>query len=85
MNEPMSKWSRMVRWGALVVANLVIMGMLATGAFLYGWARFARALPELKGWHRQAPAAEFRAVDARSDYTFDDYLKQETEVFKQLE
>jgi alpha-beta hydrolase superfamily lysophospholipase len=59
--------------------------VLATVAFLYGWARFARALPELQGWHRQAPAAEFRAADARPGYTFDDYLKQEAEVFKQLD
>ena len=68
-----------------MVANLVIMGVLATVAFLYGWARFARALPALQGWHRQAPAAEFRAADARAGYTFDDYLKQETAVFQQLD
>jgi alpha-beta hydrolase superfamily lysophospholipase len=61
------------------------MVVLATGALLYGWARFARGLPELKGWHRQAPDSEFRAADARPGYAFDDYLKQEAEVFKQLD
>ena len=55
------------------------------GAFLFGWAEFARRLPELKGWHRQAPAAEFHAADARPGYTFDAYLGQEAVVFKQLE
>ena len=59
--------------------------MLAIGAFLYGWARFARTLPELRGWHRHAPAGEFRAADARPGYTFDDYLKQETVVFRHLD
>lgn len=83
MNERVRQ-TRLIRWISFVVANLVIMGVLATGAFLYGWARFARELPDLQGWHRQAPASEFRAVDARPGYTFDDYLRQETEVFQQL-
>jgi alpha-beta hydrolase superfamily lysophospholipase len=77
--------SRLVRWSVLVLANLVILSVLAAAAFLYGWARSARALPELQGWHRQFPAAEFRAADARSGYTFDDYWKQEAEVFQQLD
>ena len=85
MNEQKVRRTRWIRWIGFTVANLVLMGVLATGAFLYGWARFARALPELKGWHRQAPAAEFRAADARPGYTFGDYLKQEAEVFKQLD
>jgi alpha-beta hydrolase superfamily lysophospholipase len=85
MNEPKVGRSRLMRWISFVMANLVIMGVLATGAFLYGWAKFARGLPELRGWHRQAPASEFRAADARPGYTFDDYLKQEAEVFKQLD
>jgi len=85
MNESVKMRSRLVRWSLFVVANLVIMGVLATAAFLYGWARFARGLPALQGWHRQAPAAEFRARAARPDYTFDDYLKQEAEVFAQLD
>ena len=85
MNEPGIIRSRTFRWTVLVVANLVIIGVLVAGASFYGWARFARALPDLQGWHRHAPASEFRAEDARPGYTFDDYLKQETEVFKQLD
>lgn len=85
MNEPVKKSSRLIRWGGFLVANLVILGALAAVGFYYGWARFARALPELQGWHRQSPAAEFHAADARPGYTFDDYLKQESEVFRQLE
>lgn len=69
----------------LLAVNLVLTGGLVTGAFFYGWARFARALPDLHGWHRESPAAEFRAADADAGYTFDDYLKQEAEVFRQLD
>ncbi len=85
MNNSGNKRRRLVRWIGFGVASLVLMGVLMTGAFLYGWAQFARGLPELKGWHRQAPAAEFREADARPGYTFDDYLKQEAEVFQQLD
>jgi len=77
--------SRTFRWTGLVLANLVLIGVLAAGASFYGWARFAHALPDLKGWHREAPASEFRAADDRPGYTFDDYLKQEAEVFSQLD
>jgi alpha-beta hydrolase superfamily lysophospholipase len=77
--------TRLVRWIGFAAANLAVMGVVAAGAFLYGWARFAAGLPELKGWHRQAPAAEFRAAGARPGYTFEDYLKQEAEVFRQLD
>jgi len=84
-NERKIRRARLIRWIGFAAANFVIMGVLATAAFLYGWNRFARALPELHGWHRQAPAAEFRAADARPGYTFDDYLKQETKVFQQLD
>jgi len=85
MNERTARQMRLVRWLGLGVANFVLMGALATGAFLYGWARFARGLPELKGWHRQAPASEFRAADVRPGYAFDDYLKQEATMFEQLD
>jgi alpha-beta hydrolase superfamily lysophospholipase len=85
MTKPGIRRSRLLRWGGFVMANLAITAVLAIGACYYGWSRSARALPELQGWHRQAPAAEFRAADARPGYTFDDYLKQEADVFKQLD
>jgi alpha-beta hydrolase superfamily lysophospholipase len=85
LNKQKVRPSRLIRWMGFVLVNLLIMGVLATGSFLYGWARFAKALPELQGWHQQAPASEFRAADAHSGYTFDDYLKQEMAVFQQLD
>ncbi len=77
--------SRALRWTLFIAVSLLVMALLAAVAFLYGWARFARSLPALQGWHRHAPAAEFRAADARQGYTFDDYLKQEDKVFQQLD
>lgn len=77
--------SRLVRWLGFGAAYLAITAVLAAAAFLYGWARFAGALPTLRGWHRHSPAGEFRAADARPGYTFDDYLKQETVVFRHLD
>ena len=85
MNETKTRRWRLLRWTGFAVANLVVIVVLATVATLYGWARFARGLPPLQGWHRQSPAAEFRAADARPGYIFDDYLKQEAEVFQQLD
>ena len=40
--------SRLVRWIGFVAADVVIVGALATGVFLYGWARSARGSPEIK-------------------------------------
>ncbi len=74
----------LIRWIGYGLANLVVTFALAAVAFLYGWSRYARGLPALRGWHRQAPAGEFRASDARPGYTFDDYLRQEEVVFRQL-
>src|SRR5580765_193947 len=85
MNGQKVRRTRLTRWIGFLVVNLVLMGVIATGAFLYGWARFARSLPELRGWHRRAPAAEFREADAGPGYTLDDYLKKESEVFRQLD
>jgi alpha-beta hydrolase superfamily lysophospholipase len=75
---------RLIRWIGFAAAYIAITAVLVIGAFLYGWARFAGTLPALHGWHRHAPASEFRAADARPGYTFDDYLKQEEVVFRQL-
>lgn len=80
-----NKRSRLLRWGVFLVVNLLIMVLLVVASLFYGWARVAHALPPLQGWHLQSPAAEFRAQDARAGYTFDDYLKQEAEVFEQLD
>ena len=66
------------------MVNLVVTLALAAIAFLYGWSRYAGGLPALRGWHRQAPAGEFRASDARPGYTFDDYRRQEEVVFRHL-
>ncbi|HKA35599.1 MAG TPA: alpha/beta fold hydrolase [Thermoanaerobaculia bacterium] len=84
MNGEKVRQRRLIRWIGFVAVNLLLIGVIAAGAFLYGWARFARSLPDLRGWHRQAPAAEFHEANARPGYTFEDYLKQESEAFKQL-
>jgi len=76
--------SRPIRWIGFGVANLVVTLALAAFAFLYGWSRYAGGLPALRGWHRQSPAGEFRAADARPGYTFDDYRRQEEVVFRHL-
>lgn len=52
---------------------------------VFAWIRFARTLPDLRGWHTQAPKSEFRASDATNSYTFADYLKQEDKVFAELD
>jgi alpha-beta hydrolase superfamily lysophospholipase len=81
----MAGQARLIRWIGFAAANLVITAGLTTLAFLYGWSRFAQSLPDLQGWHRQAPTSEFRAADARPGYTFEDYLRQEAVVFNQLD
>ena len=67
--------------GIVGISCVLVVGV---AALTYGWTEFARARPALKGWHLQAPASEFRAADAKSNYTFDDYLKQEDKVFTEL-
>lgn len=59
--------------------------MVAIGGVVFAWARLARTLPDLHGWHLSAPASEFRASQADGAYTFDDYLAQENRVFAELD
>mgnify|MGYP006089553025 CR=1 FL=1 len=76
----------------LEVLRLVVVGLVNVGLFgflavlgaLYLWARTARTLPDLKGWHLEAPASEFQADQATADYHLSDYLKQEEDVFQEL-
>ena len=58
--------------------------VLALFALLYGWASVSRGLPELKGWHLDAPESEFTASDLDSSFDFDDYLAIEDRVFDEL-
>ncbi len=78
-------WNLQVaRLFGLVVLNLVITALISSFAILFMWVRLAGALPELHGWHLQIPESEFCADDAKPDYTFHDYLKQEDRVFNEL-
>lgn len=76
---------RFLRLALLGFINLVFLSCLAMVAALYFWARLARSLPDLKGWHLQKPESEFHANQATKGYLFDDYLKQETRVFEELD
>lgn len=75
---------RFLRLAFLGAANLVFTAALAALVALYFWARMSRSLPDLEGWHLQKPESEFRAADATSDYTLDDYVQQEDRVFGEL-
>lgn len=77
--------SRFFRLVLLGFANLAFLCLLAVGAGLYFWARVARSLPELQGWHLQKPDSEFGAGDLFDQYSFGDYLAQEERVFAELE
>ncbi len=80
------QWSRRVRrialWGSL---TLVVAVITALGGLVFGWTRLARTLPDLRGWHRDAPASEFRAAHDEAGYAFEDYLRQEDRVFAELD
>ncbi|MCS5583208.1 MAG: alpha/beta fold hydrolase [Pseudomonadales bacterium] len=76
---------RFLRLALLGFANLVFLSVLAMIAALYLWARMARSLPDLKGWHLQMPKSEFCRADATPEYHFSDYLKQEEKVFRELD
>ncbi len=47
--------------------------------------RLAGSLPDLQGWHLQKPESEFRAEDAKDDYTLDQYIEQEQQVYNELD
>jgi alpha-beta hydrolase superfamily lysophospholipase len=68
-----------------LIINSAFTLLLAVAAFVYGWTMFARALPDLQGWHLEAPESEFEAEDAEAGYTFDDYLLQEDVIFDELD
>ncbi len=68
----------------LLAINVVFTALVAVVAFVLGWTAYARALPELSGWHTQFPRSEFGAENERSGFTLDDYLRQEEAVFAEL-
>jgi alpha-beta hydrolase superfamily lysophospholipase len=80
-----SRRSRLRRLVVFLVVNMVFTAVLAALALFYGWASFARTLPDLNGWHREAPASEFTADLVDEPFDFDDYLALEDKVFVELE
>lgn len=77
--------SRVFRLVLLGFANLAFLSFLALSAGLYFWARVARSLPDLQGWHLQKPSSEFSASEISEQYSLDDYFAQEERVFDELE
>ena len=69
---------------ALALTGILVAVLLVIAALLYGWSQFAESLPELDGWHLEAPASEFTAQLEGPDFTFDDYLSLEDDIFGEL-
>lgn len=69
----------------IILAQALILALVAVAGVVFAWVRVARAQPDLSGWHREAPRSEFVASDAKANYTFNDYLKQEDTVFAELD
>ena len=79
IGKPLLK--RLLILGALVAVITVALVILAV---FYGWSHFAQSLAPLDPWHKEYPQAEFTASDETAGYDFDDYLKQEGDVFDEL-
>lgn len=82
-NEP-RRWSRLRRMAVFLLLNAAFTAVLVVAAFFYGWTSMARGLPDLSGWHLDAPPSEFDDGDEKAGYSFDDYLAQEDRVFAEL-
>lgn len=69
----------------LIGAGLALWTLLLiVGTLLFAEALRVRSMPALERWHREQPASEFTASDARPGFTFDDYLKREQQVFNEV-
>lgn len=85
-SRPGRGWDlRLLRLTGIVLVNFIFSLILGGIGLLFAWVRLSNALPELKGWHRDAPQSEFIASDAKPGYSLDDYLQQEEQVFKELD
>jgi alpha-beta hydrolase superfamily lysophospholipase len=85
MSTPSSLSRRILRYVAWCAAVAVVLAAVGFSGIVFAWTRFAQSLPELHGWHVDAPRSEFHAADATDTYTFDDYIKQENRVFAELD
>jgi alpha-beta hydrolase superfamily lysophospholipase len=82
---PDQGWNLQVaRLVGLVFLNFVFTAVLAIVFALFLWVRLAGNLPDLQGWHLHKPESEFRAEDAKDDYTLDQYIEQEQQVYNEL-
>jgi len=83
---PDQGWSRRVfRLIGFGVANLVLTAVLASVALLFLWGRVASRLSDLQGWHLQRPPSEFTAIKAHANYSLEEYLTNEDQVFRELD
>lgn len=83
-----TRWFTRKRIGwtiGIILAQVLILALVAAAGVVFAWVRIARSQPDLSGWHREAPHSEFVASDAKTNYTFADYLKQEDKVFAELD
>ncbi|MBL0922056.1 MAG: alpha/beta hydrolase [Phycisphaerales bacterium] len=76
--------SRIVRLISFLVVNSIFTAVLVVVAFFYGWSSVSRNLPDLRGWHLDAPPSEFRARDESRRFTFADLLAREDRAFAEL-
>ena len=68
----------------LAAFSAMVTIILVLAAVSYGWSNFARSLPELQPWHEEHLESEFTDADESPDFTLDDYLRVEDEVFRDL-
>lgn len=73
------------RWILRGIALLILIAAIWAAGVLFGWARFARTLSPLQGWHTDRPPSEFVAADERAGYDLVAYQKQEDRVFDELD
>ena len=83
---PDQGWNfQVVHLVGLVFLNLAFTALLTIIAVLKLWVRLAEGLPDLHGWHLQSPKSEFCVSDVDANYTLDNYLEKEQQVFDELE
>jgi len=58
---------------------------LVIATLLFAEALRVKGMADPQRWHTEQPPSEFKASDARSGFSFDDYLKRESAIFAELD
>ncbi len=69
-----------LRW--LIRVVVIVVAIAATFFLVHAFG--SRKMPDLQDWHREAPAGEFIASDARRGFGFEEYLELENRLCSQL-